>query len=172
MFRSRDDLASALGAWGESSPVSVSQEMVDTFAQVTGDVQWIHCDQERAAASPLGGTVAHGFLTLSLVPRMYAGLWTVEGPRWALNYGLNRVRFLAPVMVGSQLRLTTTIASVEERESGQLVTYSHSMHAEVGGDRRLVMVAEHMTLYAWGTALFIGDTNSDGGSGPARDRKI
>lgn len=149
VFRSRQELASASGELGETAPVIVTQEMVDTFAHLTGDVQWIHCDPERAAASPLGGTVAHGFLTLSLVPRMYAGLCTVEGPRWALNYGLNRVRFLAPVMVGSHLRLTTAIAAVEERDSGQQVTYSHSMSAEFASERRLVMVAEHMTLYVW-----------------------
>ena len=84
--------------------ITITQEQVNQFAQATGDHQWIHVDPERARSGPFGAPIAHGFLTLSLIPRFFESAFAIEGARMGVNYGLNRVRFTAPVPVGSRLR--------------------------------------------------------------------
>ena len=101
----------ALSDW-----VVISQERVDQFAQATGDHQWIHVDVRRAQAGPFGGTIAHGFLTLSLIPHFFASAIDVLDTRMGVNYGLNRVRFLAPVRVGSRLRARLKLLTSEPIE--------------------------------------------------------
>src|SRR5260221_6054682 len=92
--------------FGPSSWVEVPQKRIDLFAEATGDHQWIHVDPERAADGPFGTTIAHGYLTLSLIPCLTPKLFTVEGIRMGVNYGVNKVRFPSPVPVGSRLRAT------------------------------------------------------------------
>jgi acyl dehydratase len=99
---------------GHSDWIVVSQDRIATFADATDDHQWIHVDAERAAQGPFGGTIAHGYLTLSLFIPLFSGLLDVTGVRTKVNYGLNKVRFPAPVPAGSRIRLTATIAAVEE----------------------------------------------------------
>jgi len=96
----------------------ITQEQVNTFADATGDHQWIHVDPERAATGPFGGPIAHGYLTLSLAPVLLAEVLHVEGVTMGVNYGCNRVRFPAPVPVGSNLRAGATLVSVEEVGGG------------------------------------------------------
>src|SRR5437763_1938199 len=95
---------------GTSSWHLVTQEEIDAFADITGDHQWIHVDVERAKASPFGGTIAHGYYTLSLAPRVLDEVWDLQGFAFGLNYGLNRVRFPAPLPVGSRVRGTVRLA--------------------------------------------------------------
>ena len=111
---------------GTSPEVLVSQNMIDTFAEATGDHQWIHVDKERAAASPFGGTIAHGFLLLSLIPQMATSTYRIEGFGTRINYGLNRVRFVAPVLAGSQLHADFVLKALDDRGNGQWL-----MHTEV-----------------------------------------
>ena len=93
--------------------ITITQEQVNLFAQATGDHQWIHVDPERAKAGPFGAPIAHGFLTLSLIPRFFEGGMRIEGARMGVNYGLNRVRFTAPVPVGSRLRARLVLQATE-----------------------------------------------------------
>ena len=103
---------------GYSDWVTIDQDRVDRFADATGDHQWIHVDVERARAGPFGTTIAHGYLTLSLVPWLLAQVLRVEGVTFAVNYGCNKVRFPAPVPVGSDVRLGAAVASVEDVDGG------------------------------------------------------
>jgi acyl dehydratase len=95
---------------GTSGWLEITQDRIDRFADATGDHQWIHVDPERAKAGPFGTTIAHGYLSLSLVIPLWTELLRIEGVRMAVNYGLNRVRFPAPVPVGSRIRLAATVA--------------------------------------------------------------
>ncbi|MDV6212746.1 MaoC family dehydratase [Rhodococcus erythropolis] len=115
-----DDLHSLLGRQLESSGwFDITQDRVNTFAGATDDHQWIHVDVERAIAdSPYGGPIAHGYLTLSMLSAMFLQVLTVRQASMAVNYGLNKVRFPAPVPVGSKVRLTATVASVEDIDGG------------------------------------------------------
>ena len=126
--------------FGPSSWVEVTQEMIDGFADSTGDHQWIHVDRERAKAGPFGGTIAHGYLTLSLIPVM--SFEVVPSPKtgMGINYGLNRVRFPAPVPSGSKVRGTFRVDSVEEIAGGSQMTMTATLERE-GGDKP-VCVAE------------------------------
>ena len=104
-FESVADLAAAAGETiGQSDWVTITQEDVNLFADATGDHQWIHVDPERAAKGPFGKTIAHGYMTLSLLPRLQHEIYTVNGIKLAINYGLNKVRFPSPVPVGSRVR--------------------------------------------------------------------
>src|ERR1700734_3560210 len=115
IFHNLDEFAKAAGPeLGASDWLTVDQERIDEFAEATGDHQWIHVDPERAAAGPFGTTVAHGFLTLSLVPYFSTQLRSVEGVRMGINYGLDRVRFPTPVPVGSRLRARATLISLDK----------------------------------------------------------
>jgi acyl dehydratase len=105
---------------GYSEWREVTQEQIDTFADATDDHQWIHVDAERAAAGPFGTTIAHGFLTLSLLVPMWSEILHFEGVRLGINYGLNKVRFPSPVPVGSRIRAGATLVSVETVADGSL----------------------------------------------------
>src|SRR3954468_9183028 len=108
------------GPWGES--FDVTQEMVDAFAELTGDHQWIHSDVERARAGPFGGTIAHGFLTLSLLPALGAQTVRITGQSSAVNYGAERLRFLAPVPIPSPIRARGRLVRADARPKGTLIT--------------------------------------------------
>jgi acyl dehydratase len=126
---------------GTSDWVEVTQDRVNTFADATDDHQWIHVDVERAKAeSPFGGPIGHGYLTLSLLIPMWSQVLTVTDSSMAVNYGLNKVRFPAPVPVGSKIRLTATLADVEEVTGGLQVTVAAVIERE--GSDKPVCVAE------------------------------
>jgi acyl dehydratase len=125
---------------GTSDWHEVSQDAVDAFADVTGDHQWIHVDVERARDTPFGGTIAHGYYTLSLAPMFTAQVMSLEGFAFAVNYGLNRVRFPAPVPVGSRIRMTAKLAKLEEIPGGAQMQLELTFERE-GGDKP-VCVAE------------------------------
>ena len=107
---------------GYSGWHTVTQEQVNLFADATGDHQWIHVDPERAKSGPFGGPIAHGYLTLSLIPALLPEVLAVSGITMGVNYGTNKVRFPSPVPVGSELRLGLTLAAVEEVQGGVQVT--------------------------------------------------
>ncbi|WP_329110378.1 MaoC family dehydratase [Micromonospora sp. NBC_01699] len=136
--------AELLGAVGEPLGPGrwhrVDQDRVDLFADATDDHQWIHVDPERACAGPFGGTVAHGYLTLSLLPALVTGLYRVDGVRMGVNYGLNRVRFPAPLRVGTSIRATALIVAVEPVPDGLQVVTSVTVDSAGGG--KPVCVAE------------------------------
>jgi acyl dehydratase len=125
---------------GVSEWVSVEQERIDQFADATGDHQWIHIDPVRAAAGPFKTTVAHGFLTLSMLPEMSASAFEVRDTRMGVNYGLNRVRFPAPVPSGSRLRGRFKLLSYEPIEGGAQLVVEVTMERE--GSPKPVCVAE------------------------------
>ncbi len=126
--------------FGPSSWVEVDQERIDAFADATGDHQWIHVDPERAAKGPFGGTIGHGYLTLSLIPAMSYELLPRREGGMGINYGLNKVRFPAPVPVGSRVRGTFRLLELEEADWGSQATWSVTLERE-GGDKP-VCVAE------------------------------
>jgi acyl dehydratase len=108
------------GPWGP--PTKVTQEMVDAFAELTGDHQWIHSDVERARGGPFGGTIAHGFLTLSLLPALGAQTVRITGQSSAINYGAERLRFLAPVPIPSPIHARGRLVRAEARPKGTLIS--------------------------------------------------
>src|ERR1700691_3488430 len=114
-----EDLTPLVGTHlGYSDYLTVTQEQVNLFAEATGDHQWIHVDPERAAAGPFGHTIAHGYLTLSMVPVLLASVLRVGGVAMGVNYGTNKVRFTSPVPVGADIRAGATLASVDEVSGG------------------------------------------------------
>jgi acyl dehydratase len=125
---------------GVSDWISVDQKRIDLFADATGDRQWIHLDSERAAAGPFGTTIAHGFLTLSLLPEMAASAFQVVDARMGVNYGLGKVRFPAPVPSGSRLRGHFKLTRYEPLEGGAQITCEVTMERE--GSSKPVCVAE------------------------------
>jgi len=125
---------------GVSDWITVDQRRIDLFAEATGDHQWIHVDPAKAATGPFGATVAHGFLTLSLLPEMAAGAFEIDGSRMGVNYGLNRVRFTAPVPVDSRLRGRFKLLSYEAIEGGAQMAMEVTMERE--GSPKPVCVAE------------------------------
>jgi len=130
-FESVADLRGSAGKHlGYSDWHTVDQERVNLFADATGDHQWIHVDPEKAKHGPFRTTVAHGFLTLSLVPLFMAEVYAVEGVRMAVNYGLNKVRFPAPLPVGSKARGGLELVSVDDVEGGVQVTARVTVEAE------------------------------------------
>jgi acyl dehydratase len=119
---------------GVSDWVAIEQAQIDQFAQATGDHQWIHVDPARAAAGPFGATVAHGFLTLSLLPRMGEGALQIDDVRMGINYGLDRVRFPSPVRVGSRLRGRFVLERFDPLDGGAQLTMTCTMELE-GSDK-------------------------------------
>lgn len=114
-----DELKAAVGEHlGTSDWHVIEQERIDMFAEATGDHQWIHVDQEKAKEGPFGTTIAHGYLTLSLIPMLNWESYTVEGTRMGVNYGLNKVRFISPVPVGSKVRASTELLEVSDVPGG------------------------------------------------------
>ncbi|MBD0738363.1 MaoC family dehydratase [Streptomyces sp. CBMA29] len=146
IFASPDELRAAVGeklGWTEWQ--EIDQKRIDLFAEATGDHQWIHVDAEKAALGPFGTTIAHGYLTLSLIPSLTPQLLLVEGVRMGVNYGVNKVRFPAPVPVGSRLRATAEVAEVTEVGGGiQLVT---KVTIEREGGDKPVCVAETVARF-------------------------
>ena len=143
-----DDLRSRVGQeLGVSDWLKVTQADIDLFAEATGDHQWIHVDPERAAQTPFGGTIAHGYFTLSLAPRLSYEMYTVENVAFGLNYGANRVRFPAPLKVGSKVRMRVEVTDVEDVPGGVQLTTTCTF--EVEGGEKPVCVAETLSrLYA------------------------
>ncbi|WKD35436.1 MaoC family dehydratase [Streptomyces xanthophaeus] len=146
VFTSAEELHAEIGEpLGPSEWLEVDQKRIDLFADATGDHQWIHVDPERAAGGPFGSTIAHGYLTLSLLPSLVPQIMRVEGMRMGLNYGTNKVRFPAPVPVGSRLRAVAVITEVAEAGGGVQVTATVTVERE-GGDKP-VCVAESVSRY-------------------------
>ncbi len=125
---------------GVSPWVEILQERIDQFARATEDFQWIHVDPERAKKSPFGGTIAHGFLTLSMLPKLSESTFEFSDRKMGVNYGLNKVRFTAPVPAGAKIRGRFTLAKYEKLDGGVQVTWNVTIERE-GGDRP-VCVAE------------------------------
>jgi acyl dehydratase len=145
VFSSLAEFTAAKGEQlGYSDWHEVTQEQVNTFADATGDHQWIHVDAERAAAGPFGTTIAHGFLTLAMLPVLTHEIYRVEHLTMAVNYGLDRVRFPAPVPVGARIRAGATLRDVKETSLGQLC-YSRVI-VEVEGHSKAACVADTVTL--------------------------
>jgi acyl dehydratase len=128
---------------GASDWLEITQERINTFADATGDHQWIHVDAERAAAGPFGTTIAHGYLTLSLVIPLFGDLLKITGTRMGVNYGLERVRFPNPVRVGSRIRLAAKVAEVTEVTGGLQMTCDFTV--EIDGQEKPACVAR--TIY-------------------------
>ncbi len=140
-----DEIAAAAGEeLGVGEWVSVSQERIDLFADATGDRQWIHIDPERAADGPFGSTIAHGYLTLSMLPGLGAQVFAFAGDFARVNYGLNKVRFVTPVRVNSFIRIRVQILEVNQLERGQQVVLQHTV--EIKGEDKPACVAESLTL--------------------------
>jgi acyl dehydratase len=147
-FPSLTALAEAVGQHlGHSDWFEIDQKRVDLFADATGDHQWIHVDPERAAQGPFKGTIAHGFLTLSLVPVLIASVYRVHGVRMGVNYGLNKVRFPAPVRVGSRVRAGVELAEVTQVEGGVQVVARVTVEAE-GAPKPCCVAETVVRLYA------------------------
>lgn len=132
---------------GTSDWVLIDQEKVNLFADATSDHQWLHVDVEMAKQGPFGGTIAHGFLTLSLTPLFNSsGKYLPEGMKMVVNYGLNKVRFIAPVHVGSRIRSKMVISGVEEKEPGRLLmTITHTI--EIEGQDKPACIAEALAMF-------------------------
>ena len=144
---SLDEIRSRVGAEiGVSSWLTVDQPRIDAFAEATEDRQFIHTDPATAAQTPFGETIAHGFLTLSLLSRMAADAMLIpEGVKMAVNYGLDRVRFLAPVRSGSRVRGRFTLDSIEEKAPGQLLM-RHVVTVEIEGEDKPALTAVWLGL--------------------------
>lgn len=130
-----EELQAAVGEHlGHSDWIEIDQTRIDQFAEATGDHQWIHVDQEKAKAGPFGSTIAHGYLTLSLIPMLVWQIYTVEGTKMGVNYGANKVRFPSPVPVGSRVRAGVELVSVTPGGGGQQVVARVTIERE-GGDK-------------------------------------
>jgi acyl dehydratase len=147
-FETLADLAACVGQEVALSDwVTITQERVNQFAQATGDHQWIHVDVEKAKQGPFGGTIAHGFLTLSLLPVFLESAFAVRQSGMGLNYGLNRVRFTAPVPVGSRLRARLTLLAAEPIEhKGLQLTWSVVVERD-GADKPVCVAESLVRLY-------------------------
>ncbi|WP_343603905.1 MaoC family dehydratase [Roseateles sp.] len=144
MFEKLEDLAPLVGQEiGVSDWIAVDQPRIQAFADATEDQQWIHTDPDRAAAGPFGTTIAHGFLTLSLLPRFYETAFRVREVRMGINYGLDRVRFPAPVPVDSRLRGRFVLKRLELIEGGVQMMVEVTVEREAGG--KPVCIAESLT---------------------------
>ncbi|GAA2143426.1 MULTISPECIES: MaoC family dehydratase [Actinomadura] len=144
-FQGIDEYEKAVGTHlGHSEWHTITQEQVNGFADATGDHQWIHVDPERAANGPFGGTIAHGYLTLSLLPMLMSEISRVEGLRMGVNYGSDKVRFPAPVPVGSRVRAGAELVSLERTAQGARAKVRVTVERE-GGDKP-VCVAEVLSV--------------------------
>jgi acyl dehydratase len=131
---------------GTSGWHHVDQEAIDCFADVTGDHQWIHVDVERAKQTPFGGTIAHGYYTLSLAPMLTAQVMALQGFAFAVNYGVDRVRFPAPLPVGAKVRLTARLASVEDVAGGAQFSLELTFERE-GGEKPVCVARTLVRVY-------------------------
>jgi acyl dehydratase len=143
-----DELKKLAGAdLGTSDWIEISQERINTFADATGDHQWIHEDVEKAKEGPFGGPIAHGYLTLSLFIPMFTELLDVEGVTTKVNYGLNKVRFPSPVKAGSRVRLVARLAEVEDVAGGVQITVEGTIKTE-GGTKPACVLQSVSRFYA------------------------
>lgn len=141
VFEGVEDLRARVGGeLGITAPHLITQDEIDAFATATGDNHWIHTDAERAQAAPFGSTIAHGLLTLSLGPRFSYELFEIRGIEFGVNYGYGKVRFPAPLPVGSRVRMRATLTAVEDFPDGALVTITQRFERE--GTDKPVCVAE------------------------------
>lgn len=146
IFEGIEELAGAVGTdLGTSGWIEVDQERIDRFAEATGDHQWIHVDPERAKEGPFGGTIAHGFLTLSLLPVVWHELYEVRGVAMALNYGLGKVRFLSPVPAGSKVRGSAIVTDVTPLDGAVQATVTTTV--EIDGFEKPAAVVESIVRY-------------------------
>ncbi len=145
VFESPDEVVAAVGAdLGTTEWVEITQDRVDAFADATGDHQWIHVDVERAKSGPFGGTIAHGYLTLSLVPWLGSQVFTLGGEGAKLNYGTNKVRFPQPVPVGSRIRAQVSVAEAQPVKVGTQAVFRYTI--EIEGQDKPACVAETVVL--------------------------
>jgi acyl dehydratase len=145
VFTTLDEVAKAAHTdVGTSDWVTIDQKRVDQFADATGDHQWIHVDVERAKHGPFGGTIAHGYLTLSLVPWLGSQIFTLQTPGAKLNYGVNKVRFPNPLRVGKRIRSHVAIGEVTDVPAGKQMTVKHTI--EIEGEEKPACVAETVVL--------------------------
>ncbi|MDX2675147.1 MULTISPECIES: MaoC family dehydratase [unclassified Streptomyces] len=143
-----DELKKLAGSdLGTSEWIEVTQERIDTFADATGDHQWIHVDPERAKEGPFGAPIAHGYLTLSLFIPLFTELLDVEGVTTKVNYGLNKVRFPSPVKVGSRIRLVGKLTEVEDVPGGVQITVDGAIEIE-GGAKPAAVLQSLSRFYA------------------------
>ncbi len=143
-FATLDELAARVGQpLADSEWIAVDQQRIDAFAEATSDRQWIHVDPVRAADGPFGETIAHGFLTLSLLPALLASAYAIDNVRMSVNYGLNRVRFPAPVPAGSRVRARFKLQAFEPLPDGAQLTLEATLERE--GGVKPVCVAEMVT---------------------------
>ncbi|MFI2363851.1 MaoC family dehydratase [Promicromonospora sp. NPDC019610] len=138
-------LADAVGRTATGEWFEVTQERIAAFADATEDHQWIHLDAERAAAGPFGTTIAHGYLTLSLLPHLASSLVEVGGVAMVMNYGMDRLRFLSPVPSGARVRAVTEILSAEPTPAG--VRLASKVTVEIEGAEKPALVAHTLSLY-------------------------
>ncbi|MFW0788144.1 MaoC family dehydratase [Gordonia sp. CPCC 205333] len=144
-FTSLEEIRDALGEEiGPSEPLTITQDRINAFADATGDHQWIHIDAERAAAGPFGTTIAHGYLTLSLIPLLGAGLFSLGFGGAKINYGSNKVRFPSPVPVDSVLRATATFTDLTQSPAGAVLTVKYVVSAD--GAAKPACVAETLVV--------------------------
>ena len=147
-FTSGAYLAASVGQEiGVSDWHEIPQSQIDLFAEATGDDQWIHVDPERASQGPYGTTIAHGYLTLSLLAPLMKTTYRIEGAKMAVNYGLNKVRFAAPVRVGSRVRVRVSLASVDEIPNGVQSVWSAVIELE--GSAKPACIAEPVTRHTF-----------------------
>lgn len=145
VFNSLDEVRAAVGEEiGPSEPLVIEQSRIDAFADATGDHQWIHVDPERAANGPFGTPIAHGYLTLSLVPLFGADLFSLDFGGARINYGANKVRFPSPVPVNSSLTATASITDVTDGPAGTILTVKYVVTAE--GAPKPALVAETLVV--------------------------
>jgi len=145
-FASLQEFVAAKGEdLGHSEWHEITQDQVNAFADATGDHQWIHVDIERAASGPFGTTIAHGYLTLSLLPVFMTEIFRVENLTMGINYGLDRVRFPAPVPVGSKIRARATLSEIRQTERGVLATIRITV--EVEGQSKAACIADSLSLF-------------------------
>jgi len=145
-FASLEEFVTAKGeSLGFSEWHKITQEQVNAFADATGDHQWIHVDLDRAASGPFGGTIAHGYLTVSLLPIFAMEIFRIENLTMGINYGLDRVRFPAPVPTGSSIRAEATLTDVKQTHLGSLA--SIRMRIEIEGQEKAACVADTLSLF-------------------------
>jgi acyl dehydratase len=145
-FNGLDEFVAAAGSQlGPTDWLEVTQDRVNLFADATDDHQWIHVDPDRAANGPFGGTIAHGLLTLSLLPHFTQQLYTVDNIAMAINYGYNKVRFVTPVPIGSKIRARAEIAKVDQLEGAVQATVTVTV--EIDGSAKPAAVAESIVRF-------------------------
>ncbi|MDT0201962.1 MaoC family dehydratase [Nocardioides sp. AE5] len=145
VFSTFDELSEAAGTeLGTSDWVTIDQRRVNAFADATGDHQWIHVDLERAKDGPFGGTIAHGYLTLSLIPWLGSQIFKLQTPGAKLNYGVNKVRFPTPLLVGKRIRSHVSFKEVTDIPAGKQLVVGHTI--EIEGEEKPACVAETVVL--------------------------